>query len=1277
MIILRATNQDGVTQDLDVIQDIDILLDISAIESGDIGKVFGVSSQEFTLPGTDKNQDFFGFLDNLGATPAVGLTKTVDCQVLFNGQEIFTGRLYVSDIITDQQGDTIYNVVVVNETVDFKFQTQNLYLQDLDWSNYNHTLTYGNITGSWSGSLFNGDIAYPLINYGYEENSVSGFTQIAAGGGKRNFDNSDYPLNITYFKPTIRLKSVIDKIFDTTNYTYSSSFFDSADFQNIYLAATQDDKLGGSFVNPVSQSFQAYFQGIPQTVTDNIPTKVTFNTETFDNAGNYDGSSKFTADVDGDYTFYTQVRYAIAGATNQVPDVLAIELYKNGSPITGAAGVGKVTNTTAGTVFVGPITVTLQATDEIEVYVTRTYDTGIGGRTMTIIGSTNRVTRFEGVGPSTLAGGAVDVGKIFDIETTAQQFLNGIIEKFNLVFEPITTERNVLRVEPFNTWVDQGQVVDWTDKVDRSVKFSVKHPLQEQPKKLLLADVEDKDIYNVEYTDRTGQQYGSYLYESDSDLALGERKIGSYFAATPMGSVPGAPEMILPVLAQKKDGNILTPYKYRPRLFYNLGLTDCSIALKGRNESAGTFDFGTYYLRDENGTTHALDQYLLFHHQNAAPAVFDTTQDLHFGTFNHTSFIQDNSSTKTKNSAYFTYWSFYVNELYDIDSRLLTCNVLLDPTELPTIRLNDKIFIDGQYYRINKIKGANILQEDSIEVELLKTLPRKNYFPRRRVVWFKGDPDYAEGYKDLILDWGDIVAGGTGGYKDYETGEIYTASQDLGRVAPKDGFTVYGSDVVWDNLKPLTATFNNQTILGNSRADTSADKIRVVGDNNTLGSSVLKADILGDTNDIQGLNEFISVSGNGNTLQKDTSQITVINGFENTIGSNSENVAVIGGYQNEIVSSSISNQLGGVSTDIKDSTKTITIGGLNTIVSASNETIVIGGNGETYTGFNGHNIFGATGLIPDDNFVGSDYRGGNIMWDTYLEGAVYTNRHDYEIVAYSGSVDAAYSGNGLFKYVYNISFDSLVSGSGTSFIELPTIQSQDQLGRTILFLAGNGVSSTNRIRIKSFGDIDPINGGTYYDLKAPDEFVELRATYKYNPLLGVYDYVWVIQGQSDATNIGAEGTHASFAHTGSQTITDITQPLPVQLNTTYTSQGISLSGSSAVVFDHAGTYQLTYVVQVSNLSNAVQDAYFWVRYNGVDYANSNTVCSLLPRKNIGIPSTQLATVCFVGEAQNDGDYIEIYWGADSTSVSLFSEAAGVSPTRPATPSVIANIIHVG
>ena len=81
MTILRCINDNGVKYDLDVLEDVPFRLDISAIESGDIGRVFGVSSQKLTLPPTNNNNEFFGNLYDIGATPSTSFIKTVPSSI--------------------------------------------------------------------------------------------------------------------------------------------------------------------------------------------------------------------------------------------------------------------------------------------------------------------------------------------------------------------------------------------------------------------------------------------------------------------------------------------------------------------------------------------------------------------------------------------------------------------------------------------------------------------------------------------------------------------------------------------------------------------------------------------------------------------------------------------------------------------------------------------------------------------------------------------------------------------------------------------------------------------------------------------------------------------------------------------------------------------------------------------------------------------------------------------------------------------------------------------
>ena len=1083
MIVLRCTNEAGVKTDLDVIQDSGILLDISAIESGEIGTVFGVSSQGFALPPTNNNQAFFGYLDNLGTTPATGFIKTIPCQVLNDGNEVFDGKLYVQDVITDQQGDTIYNVVVVNETIDFSIAIQNLTVQDLDWSNYNHSYSYANISASWNDNLFGGDIVYPLIDYGQVPGDPLA-TEISAGGNARQFDNANFPLQVTDFQPSIRAKAVVDTIFDAVGYTYTSSFFDTDYFNNLYIVSTQDDKKGTTFVNPTTQSFQA-LRTSSANFSDYTVHTIGFTNEVFDNSNNYNpATSTFTAQEDGVYTVYSLVRFREGIIDPQSPRVLFLYVYVNGVEAGNTfINLTNLAHSIDRQAYIGPIGLNLTAGDDVDIRFLYEPDT-----TNSISIRTN--SRFEMVGPSSVINGTVTMQNIFDPNTKVVDILKGLIEKFNLVIEPTVNSRNTLSIQTFNDWIDQGTVVNWTDIVDRDTKFKIEHPLQTQPKQIYFSDEEDTDVLNTYTKEQFGVTFGDYTYTSDSDLAEGERKIGTYFASTPIAGINGALLMVIPKLFKKQANQEGQPFKYKPRLLYKVGMQDTPLELKGKDLS-GNFS-GSYFFISDGSTVHAQNQYMLFHHNDALPATFGTTRDLNFGNLNHWEYHQPEYNAFTSRTAFQEYWAFYINELYDIDARLLTCNIMLDPVVIPTIKLNQKIFIDGHYYRINKISSANLVERASVQVQLLKTSPRKLPYPRRRILnRFTGDF-----IQDIQVK--DVNVGGTVVYADFETGQTSSVlPESVLAAAPKDGFIAYngGSNPIWNNNKDTGASFVTQEQLGTNVIDRAADKVKISGDFNEVKSGVQNSVVNGVSNTVLENNTYTSVEGELHFVDRQNTRVNIIGGSNVVVtGSFEQDMATLNTYNALFRSSSFSTIIGGrgALNAIYEAEGTVMINPYNIVKTGSNNDVtVIGGETKTIYGGNYHTVINPTNNIT--NIIDlDDYRGGTtIVAGTYLDEDVYLNRDSLDLQLSASQVYAAYSGEGLFKYVYNVDYTGSLTGSAT--IELPTITSQTQYGRSILFKASSNVTSSKQIYIESFDDIDPIEGGNRFILNVPNQFVELRA----------------------------------------------------------------------------------------------------------------------------------------------------------------------------------------
>lgn len=150
--------------------------------------------------------------------------------------------------------------------------------------------------------------------------------------------------------------------------------------------------------------------------------------------------------------------------------------------------------------------------------------------------------------------------------------------------------------------------------------------------------------------------------------------------------------------------------------------------------------------------------------------------------------------------------------------------------------------------------------------------------------------------------------------------------------------------------------------------------------------------------------------------------------------------------------------------------------------------------------------------------------------------------------------------------------------------------------------------------------------------------------------------------------------HISCYSTQSQALVTSGSAQAVTFTDTWTSSNISVVDNSKITFADAGTYQLTFNAQVANASNDVASSWFWVKYNGNNFPNSTTQVTLLARKNVSTPSTQIMSVSILGVAQNNNDYIELYWTGDTTSLSLYETPA--TAIIPETPSIIASVIRI-
>lgn len=151
--------------------------------------------------------------------------------------------------------------------------------------------------------------------------------------------------------------------------------------------------------------------------------------------------------------------------------------------------------------------------------------------------------------------------------------------------------------------------------------------------------------------------------------------------------------------------------------------------------------------------------------------------------------------------------------------------------------------------------------------------------------------------------------------------------------------------------------------------------------------------------------------------------------------------------------------------------------------------------------------------------------------------------------------------------------------------------------------------------------------------------------------------------------------YGSFYSTVDQTAASTTASYAVTYNTAAEENGVYLSNSSRLNFRNAGIYNLQFSLQFKNDSNDGQDVDVWFVKNGTNIADSNSRFHLSARKSTGDPSHLIASMNLVVEVL-ENDYVEVYWRASSTEVSMEHFAAESSPTRPAIPSAIATVQYI-
>ena len=145
--------------------------------------------------------------------------------------------------------------------------------------------------------------------------------------------------------------------------------------------------------------------------------------------------------------------------------------------------------------------------------------------------------------------------------------------------------------------------------------------------------------------------------------------------------------------------------------------------------------------------------------------------------------------------------------------------------------------------------------------------------------------------------------------------------------------------------------------------------------------------------------------------------------------------------------------------------------------------------------------------------------------------------------------------------------------------------------------------------------------------------------------------------------------YGSFIDTTTQSVTSVTNPQPVTLNTTVASANFSIVSGSQVTAAVAGTYNLQFSIQLETTTASLSNVEIWLAKNGTAVVDSNT--RFITK---GSGEAAFAALNYV-ESLAAGDYLELIWASDDANMQMITAPSLFG--GPRIPSVILTIVPVG
>lgn len=713
-----------------------------------LGNIFEITNANFTVDG----QANVGY--NFNAA------RAAKCRLEVNGMQVIKGAFRILEIIHDK-GRIEYEFSIIGELGGFVAKLANKRLEDLDFSDYDHTYNVPNIVNSWDqASTYNittsttftaatkkikvtnkvlnsvtvgatldvsatasNNGAYTVVGVNFSNviwnkyteievaeaivnETISTFTIILSKpfGAGIYYNLADYgnvstdKINFQYtaFRPALFLREYIDKIITGNGYTWESNFLNSNFAKRIIIPNNSKGLFKNGvtdYVNASNTSTQSYSDG--HVGSDEF--NVIFQTSSLNNFTANGANTEFTYNAPSPITVKQKLKLAGTYTKTRSGGVIEVRLY----------------STQGTTTYQFPASATL--TDfNINIELSTPYSIGevasvaifiatpLGGYSEINIESAELVIAKDPPGYVELAiGEQMIVNDTIPKGVFQKDFFTSILKMFNLMVTEDKFKEKHLVIEPYPDFYLLSDYADWSDKMDRSSPIKIKPMSELNARYYQFKFKQDNDYYNEDYRKKFNEGYGDRIYDTAYDFAKDTETTEVIFSASPLFGAAGTDKVYPAIYKKSGNGGFEDTIEHNIRIMQVKKITGVSSwnILDGASVLTSTTDYGyAGHLNDPDAPTVDMN--------------FGVTKELYFGLV----------SGNLSNNLFNAYYSPYLAEITDKDSRLLTAKFRLTEQDIYDLNFRQFIYIDGCLFRISKIVDFNTNKSELTTCELLKVI---------------------------------------------------------------------------------------------------------------------------------------------------------------------------------------------------------------------------------------------------------------------------------------------------------------------------------------------------------------------------------------------------------------------------------------------------------------------------------------------------------------------------------------------------------------------------